>query len=232
MNNKNTVIASVIIGASIVIFGILLKSGIDNFTNKDRRVTVKGLSEIEVPADRVTWSIAAYRTGNDLPTLYKEMTATVENVSAFLKDNGIQEDEISFYPPEVDDRVSNRYSADVRIPFNYKLTTRISITSHNVDLVKDIIGRQGELIARGIALGGYNSINYEYTGFQEMKPSMMEEAIANAQATAEKFAANSGSRLDKIITADQGQFSIYSNEDNPSMMKVRVVSTITYSLKN
>lgn len=231
MDSKGIIRASAITGISIIIFGFLLKGGIDNFTNKDRRVTVKGLSEVEVPADRVTWSIAAYRTGNDLPGLYREMTATVEKVTDFLKANGIQESEISINPPDVDDRISNRYSNEY-IPFNYKLTTRISVTSHNVGLVKDIIGRQGELISQGIALGGYNSINYEYTGFQDMKPKMMEEAIANAQSTAKQFTKNSGSRLHKIITADQGQFSIYSKDDNPSMMKVRVVSTITYSLKD
>lgn len=231
MEKGNKIIAACITGISIIVFGLILKAGIDNFTNKDRKVTVKGLSEIEIPADRVTWSIAAYETGNDLPSLYDKMTSTVNDVIAFLREHGIQDDEISVNPPDVDDRVSNRYSNEF-IPFNYKLTTRVSVTSRNVELVKDIIGRQGELISQGIALGGYNSINYEYTGFQDMKPAMMEEAIANAQATARQFAKDSGSKLHKIITADQGQFSIYSKDNDPSMMKIRVVTTITYSLKD
>ena len=62
---------------------------------------------------------------------------------------------------------------------------------------------------------------------------MMKEAIANAQATAEQFAENCNSDLDKIITATQGQFSIENRDNNsPHIKKIRVVSTITYSLKD
>jgi len=61
----------------------------------------------------------------------------------------------------------------------------------------------------------------------------MQEAIANAEKTAEQFAENSHSRLNKIISADQGQFSIDDRDSNtPWIKKVRVVTTITYSLKN
>ncbi len=76
-------------------------------------------------------------------------------------------------------------------------------------------------------------MSYEYVSFAEMKPKMMAEAIKNAEATAEQFAENSNSKLDKIVSADQGQFSI-SDRDNytPYIKKVRVVTTITYSLKN
>ena len=228
---NNTVIASLILGASIVIFGLLLKSGMDRFINRNRVVTVKGLSEVEVPADRVTWALDVYETGNDLPSLYDKMTATVQKVTDFLTENGIPSEEIAVNPPEVDDRISNRYSNEY-IPFNYKLTTTLSVRSNQVALVRSIIDKQGELLKKGIALGGYNPISYEYTGFQEMKPKMLEEAIRNAQASAKQFADNSGSKIDRIVTADQGQFSITSSDERPDIKKVRVVSTVTYSLKN
>ena len=62
---------------------------------------------------------------------------------------------------------------------------------------------------------------------------VMEEAIANAEQTAEQFAKNSKSKLDKIMNADQGQFSIEDRDSNtPYIKKVRVVTTVTYSLKD
>ena len=61
---------------------------------------------------------------------------------------------------------------------------------------------------------------------------MIEEAVQNARATATQFVANYGSALGKIITADQGQFSISSMEENPSMKKIRGVATITYAIKD
>jgi hypothetical protein len=66
-----------------------------------------------------------------------------------------------------------------------------------------------------------------------MKPKMMQEAIENAQKTAEQFATNSNSQLNKIVSADQGQFSIDDRDSNtPYIKKVRVVTTVTYSLKD
>jgi len=66
-----------------------------------------------------------------------------------------------------------------------------------------------------------------------MKPKMMQEAIENAQVTAEQFAENSHSKLNKIVNADQGQFSIENRDEyTPWIKKVRVVTTVTYSLKN
>ena len=44
---------SVILAIGIMVMGWCVKAGIDNFTNKDRKVTVKGLAEREVPADKV-----------------------------------------------------------------------------------------------------------------------------------------------------------------------------------
>ena len=98
------------------------------------------------------------------------------------------------------------------------------------------ISRQGELLKQGIAIvvGDYDSQTvYEYVSFQNMKPKMMEEAIANAESTAKQFAENSHSKINKIVSADQGQFSIENRDQNtPYIKKVRVVTTITYSLKN
>ena len=50
-------IPSLLIALSIVILGLCLKSGIDNFTFRDREVTVRGLAERQVMANEVTWPI-------------------------------------------------------------------------------------------------------------------------------------------------------------------------------
>lgn len=66
-----------------------------------------------------------------------------------------------------------------------------------------------------------------------MKPEMMEEAIKNAEKTAQQFADNSNSELGKIMSASQGQFSIDDRDANtPYIKNVRGVITVTYSLKD
>lgn len=232
---QSRIIEACIVAAAVVIFGLLFKAGLDNFTNRDRKVTVKGLSEIEVPADQVTWSITTVETGNDLQQVYANSSAKIGKISKFLSDNGIASSDISVGTPIVTDNEADRWSAD-RIPYRFKIKTVLSVNSSEVDKVRGLISRQGELLQQGIAIinNEYSEpVSYSYVSFQEMKPRMMEEAIANAQATAKQFAQNSGSRLGKILSADQGQFSINSkDENNPQIKKLRVVTTITYQLKN
>ena len=224
-----------ILAVSIAFLGLCIKWGIDDFANKDRNVTVKGLAEKEVEADKVTWPIPTKELGNDLPELYQRINTTTAKVKAFLKQHGIKDEEINVNAPVVIDLNADQYSNNNR-GFRYNITSTITVTSQNVKLVRSIMAKQGELLKQGVAVldGGYeNRITYEYVGFKKMKPQMMQEAIKNAEATAQEFATNSNSKLNKITKADQGQFSIDDRDANtPYIKKVRVVTTITYSLKD
>ena len=215
---------SALIALSIVVLGFCIKGGIDNFANKDRKVAVKGLAEKEVDADKVTWPIVSKEIGN-----------TQAKIKKFLIANGVKADEISVNAPKVIDQNADQYN-DNRRTYRYNITSVITVTSNNVKLVRSIIARQGELLKEGVAIvdGGWdNPVKYEFVSFRDMKPKMMEEAIANAEKTAGQFAENSKSKLNKIVSADQGQFSIEDRDQNtPFIKKVRVVTTIVYSLKD
>ena len=219
-----------IIALGIIALGFCVKAGLNSLAGKDRKVVVKGLAEREVEADKVTWPILSKEIGNDLPELYKSINATVGTIKQFLLDNGIKPTEISVNAPVVIDLNADRYS-DNRQPYRYNVTSIITVTSNNVKLVRSIIARQGELLKKGVAIvdGGYeNPVKYEFVSFKAMKPAMMQEAIENAELTATQFAKNSNSRLDKIMNADQGQFSIENRDSNtPYIKKVRVVTTVT-----
>lgn len=231
----NRIKESAIIAMSIIVLGLCLKGGIDNFVNKDRKVTVKGLSEKEVEADKVTWPIQTKELGDDLQQLYRNINVTTDKVKTFLKQNGIKEEEISVGAPVVRDLNAEMY-VNNQNRSRYNITSTVTVTSRNVKLVRGIIARQGELLKQGVAVvgDGYsNNVDYEYVSFQNMKPEMMREAIKNAEKTAEQFAESSNSKINKILTADQGQFSISDRDANtPHIKKVRVVTTVTYSLKD
>lgn len=231
----NRIVSAALLAVSIVILGFCVKWGIDDFANKDRKVSVKGLSEREVDADKVTWPILSKELGNNLPELYNRIAVTQGKIKKFLMSNGVKENEINVNAPVVIDLNADQYNTNQRA-YRYNITSIVTVTSRNVKLVRSIIARQGELLKEGIAIvdGGYeNPVKYEFVSFNSMKPKMMEEAIANARKTAEQFAKNSESKLNKIVSADQGQFSIDNRDSNtPYVKKLRVVTTITYSLKD
>ena len=228
---KKEIIGYALIALGIVCLGWFIKAGIDNFTEKDRKVTVKGLAEREVPADKVTWSIGTKVTGNDLPQLYESISYQTQKIKNFLLKYGLPEKEITVNPPSITDLEAREWG-DNRRDFRYIVNTTITVATNKVEEVNKAISKQAELLKHGVALGE-NYPQYEYASFQQMKPEMMAEAIKNAQKTADQFAEASNSTLGKILTADQGQFSIDNRDENtPYIKKLRVVTTVTYSLKN
>jgi hypothetical protein len=226
---ENRLIAAALIAVGIALMGLFIKAGIDNFANKDRKVTVKGLAEREVPADKVTWSIGTKVTGNDLPLLYENINIQTDKIRRFLRQNGLDEKEITVNPPSISDLEAREWG-DNQKNFRYIVTTTITVATNKVTEVNAAIFKQAELLKQGVAIEN-SSPDYEYASFQKMKPEMMAEAIKNAQKTAEQFAEASNCDLGSIQTAGQGQFEIEDRDQNtPYIKKLRVVTTITYSL--
>lgn len=228
-------IESLILAIGMVVLGCFIKFGLDNFAGKDRVVTVKGLSEVEVMADNVTWPLMYKKVGNDLSILYNEINNTNAQIKAFLLEKGIEESEISIGAPEIIDLAAERYN-NSPVPFRYNVTTVITVTSKKVELVRSLIQEQSELLKQGIAITGgdyrYN-VQYDYMSLNDIKPQMIEEATKNARTAAEKFAKDSDSKLGKIKRAYQGQFSIGNRDENtPYIKRIRVVTTIDYSLED
>ena len=102
--------------------------------------------------------------------------------------------------------------------------------------MRELIKKQTELLRQGIAVvaGDYNyQTRYEYTDLNSIKPEMIAEATANARQAADKFASDSDSKLGKIKTASQGQFSIEDRDQyTPNIKTVRIVTYITYYLED
>lgn len=92
--NKGIISASVI-AIGIAVLGLYIKSGLNGFVTKDRVVTVKGLAEKEVKADKVIWPIAYTEMGDDLSVLYKTVERKNKLVTDMLFEKGINADEIT-----------------------------------------------------------------------------------------------------------------------------------------
>lgn len=229
------IISSAILAVSIVVLGFALKAGINHFADRDRDVTVRGLCEKEVKANKVTWPIVTKEVGNDLPAIYNKLETSNRAILDFLKANGIEDSEISVNAPSVFDNAAERYgNPDVR--YRYNVTSVVVVTSSKVDAVRELIKKQTDLLRQGIAIvaGDYNyQTTYEYTDLNDIKPEMIAEATANARTAADKFAEDSHSKLGKIKTAQQGQFSINDRDQyTPNVKTVRVVTYITYYLED
>ena len=109
---------SIMIG--LIVLGWFIYAGIGRFSDRDRSVVVKGLSEREVVADQVIWPLAYRLAGNDLRSLYTEIERSNTVIMDFLTSNGIPQEEITVSPASVTDMQAERYGYNNEDPFRYK----------------------------------------------------------------------------------------------------------------
>ena len=228
-------IEAIIIATGLLLLGSCLQSGIKYFTQGQRLVSVKGLAEMQVDANEVTWPLLYKMLSNDLAGAYTDIDTTNGIIIEFLKANGIKSEDISVSAAGVTDMDADRYSQN-RSEYRYLITSVVTVSTSEVEKVRALIKRQVELIKMGVPLAAddyRSSVSYRFTDLNKIKPEMVEEATKNARMSAQKFADDSDSSLGKIKRAYQGQFSISDKDANtPYIKTVRVVNTVDYFLKD
>lgn len=233
-NFKSAFILGFFVFLGLAFLGYFIGSSAIKFKLLERTVTVKGLAEREYPADIALWPIQFTRASNNLNELYAGLEQDTSHVIEFLKENGISDDEINMSTPLITDKLAQQYGGSPGVEFRFTASRTVTVYSKNVDLVRSTMTRLVDLGKKGITLSGdeyRTTTEYIYTKLNDVKPEMIEEATTKAREVAEKFTHDSNSKLGKIKTAQQGQFSIEDRDKNtPYIKKVRVVSTIEYYL--
>ena len=223
---------SIAIVAGLALLGFFVSKGLTSIANQEQYVTVKGLAERDVLANKVVWPLPYKCVSNDMQTLYDNIEKNRNIVLSFLKEGGITDDEIVISAPAVTDRLAQSYIPD-NIKFRYQAEAVITVISPQVEKVIELMGKQIELMKDGVIISDEYSYQtqFEYTALNDIKPAMVEEATRNARAVAQKFAEDSDCKLGNIKQATQGQFSITSDETTPQIKNIRVVTTVKYELK-
>ena len=225
--------AALLVAVGIAAAGYLIGQGFVEARTADRSVEVKGLAEREALADTAIWPLQIIVAGNDLQALLDQIDVQSGQVEAFLRASGFSSEEISIGAPNVVDRQAQNYG-DPNQRVRFSVTRNLTVFTTQVEVVRASSSGLLELGRAGVVVTQNNRewrTQYLFNGLNALKPGMIEEATRNARAVAEKFAEDSGSRLGKIRSARQGQFSIQDRDsNNPHIKRVRVVSTLNYYL--
>ncbi len=233
-NQTGLIILGISIFAGLLFLGFFLNKSVKTYKEFERTVTVRGLAEQEHLADVVIWPIQFTQASNNLEQIYNALEDNANRVVSFLNNHGITEDEIFVDVPVVTDRSAQRWGGDPGGQFRYVASQSVTVYSNNVEEVRGVMREISELGRQGVTISGEDyqfRTEYLFTRLNDIKPEMIEEATKEARKVAQKFAEDSDSRLGKIKTASQGQFSITNRDNNnPHIKNVRVVSTIVYYL--
>ena len=243
-NNRIAVLFSA--GILAIGFGLgsaALANGMVRMKRADREVTVRGVAQRDVTANRASWRVTYGENAYNLAEALAKVDHDTGLIRMFLKTNGFGGSStqpgsasISVSEEMVEQKPTGRtiYSVSRAIA----ISTDNVIGVQNVDAGKDSLAQQGLVVNEA-------SASYEYTMLDKIKPQMIAEATKDARHAAEQFADDSGSAVGGIRSATQGYFSVSGrdaadNDDDTGGsssqiasspdQRVRVVTTIDYYL--
>ncbi len=206
-----------------------------------RTVTVKGLSERPVKADLGFWSISFVATGDSLEEARQTLTTSEASVKAFLTARGFPATAYQVQNIRVEDKLANAYSGGLNGP-RYILTENLMVKTNEVDKLAEASRNSGDLLKEGVVFandGSSSGPSFQFTGLNDLKGALLTEATQRAREAADKFAKESGAKVGAIQNANQGVIEVNpaveipdSPPDRQIDKKVRVVTTITYFLKD
>lgn len=214
-----------VLGGALLVFSVLFFWSANNFSGQGKFVEVKGLSEKIVKADVAIWTMNFEAKSNTVDGLYAEIERNRSAISAFLAEKGFEATEINMAPVNI---YQDTYKEAL---FRYNAMAQVSVYTKKVDQVRAASQETLSLVKKGVTLS-QNSIEFQFSDINSIKPEMLAEAIKNARATAAQFAKESGSRLGTVARGNQGVFDITDKDPgSPEYKKIRVVSTLRFLLK-
>ncbi|PJC49168.1 SIMPL domain-containing protein [Candidatus Nomurabacteria bacterium CG_4_9_14_0_2_um_filter_32_10] len=214
-----------IIGLVLLAFSAIFFFSAQNFSKQGSYVEVKGLSEKIVKADVAIWSINFEVKSNNVDSLYADIEKNVMTIKTFLKEKGFEESEINVAP------VNTYQDTYKEALFRYNSTTQLSLYTKKVDLVKSASKDTLVLVKQGIVMN-QNSVSFEFSDINSIKPEMLAEALKNARDTAQRIAQESGSSLGGLHRGNQGVFDISDKDPgSPEYKKIRLVSTLSFLIR-
>ena len=239
MSDSNNLIPAIVFGGLIAVGviggGAMIGGGVVNARVGDRAVTVRGVSERDVTADLAVLPLRFTASGDVLSEVQARIDGDLAIVRQFLTAQGYPADAVDLGRLEVADTRSREYASQNGGP-RFILAQTVIVRTNDVARVQTTTRSLNELIRQGVVLQDYAGPSYIFTKLNDVRPAMIAEATAAARSGADRFAADSGSRLGPIRQATQGSFEILARDeagDEASSVnkKVRVVTTISYRLK-
>ena len=242
MTSLSHIIAGALVGFGVASGGYLAGESLVKSRLGFRTVTVKGLAEREAKADLGFWPVRFVTSGSTLEEARTKLEDSEKSVKAFLAQNGFTDGDLQVQNIQVEDRIASYNGQEPPAGSRFVLTEDLLVKTTEVEKLAGAARMIGDLLKSGVVFSAdaYNAgPSFIFTGVNALKGEMLTEATKRAKEAADKFATESGAKVGDIQNANQGIIEINPAVEIPNdrpekqiMKKVRVVTTITYFLKD
>ena len=140
-----------------------------------RIVSVRGVSERNVPADLPSWAVDFSHQGTDFASIQQSIDAQARAVRAYFQCAGFRLDEISDSDVSVSREQPRDKDAHPVGPLRLTIRRTIELRTGNVMRFRAAYSAQSELLREGVEVSGTNA-SYTFTWLNALKPQMIAEA--------------------------------------------------------
>lgn len=230
-----------VLTVGILIFLALLicvKTITTSFSSNVISVTGSAYEIVKSDSGTLNFEIVAKRTTKQ--EAYTAIQSQIKIVENYLKAKQIK---------NIDLRTVNGYynykrdynGSYTNIPESYNLSQPITITSDNVELIKEISNDITSLINKGVDINVF-SPSYSYSKLPELKVTLLEKASNDAKARAESMLKATHNSVGKIQSVRMGVYQITPvdstdvsdmgvNDSSSIDKKVTAVANVSFKIK-
>lgn len=215
--DKSKIISSSFIAIALIFIGTKISSAWEKTHVSYNNIGVTGLGTKNFDSDLIVWSASFSRNAESLSEANALMKADIKAVKFFLKQNGINEDEISFTSLKISRNYKQIYNNEGNpsgtVFEGYNLFQEVVIESKNLNAVEKSTIEIGNLIEQGIEFTA-NEPDYYYTKLADLKLELLKNATQDALKRAQTVAENASSNIGKLKEAEMGVFQITGQNTN------------------
>lgn len=197
-----------VVGISIIISAGIIAHTWYSVRALDNTFTVTGSAKQEATADSAKWTLSVDRSvlEENRASGYTQVARDTDAVIAYVKKQGITDDEITRMPISSDvDYSYNQQNG----PRRYSVRQSIVISTKNVALIQKLSTSINELVSSGVLVTAY-SPEYYVSTLPDLRVQLLGKAIEDAHARASEIANSSQSSVGKLKSAASGVVQVLS----------------------
>jgi len=188
-------------------------------------VTVTGSARVEVEADRATWTISAYEQAADVAGAVRGVEASIAAVRDYLRAGGIPDDGITLDGLSTNVNYIWTEGGMTSEISSYSAYRTLRVRSDDVDLIDRLSRDFGTILVTGIGVSA-NMPEYYITTLPELRPALLEQAVADALVRAQAMASVVGGEVGPARAIRSGPFQV-SGRDSVDVSDYGMYDTST-----
>ena len=240
MKKVQFIITATILSFGLIISAALISNAIYNSDRSQSRITVKGVAEKRVKADKAIINIIFSTSNTKLEDAQSNIAGKEKAVLDILKSLELKENEYQINNVKVQPKFSERQQERETKILSYDVMQSIAVIPKNIEKSDEIYQKLQEL---KITFNNIEIIKPEYyiVSIEKYKKDLLISATENAEMRAIEMLKVNKNEIGRLENMTQGQFEVlpdkedtkHVNDDELNQMykKLRSVVTVTYLIK-